>query len=67
VEIKRVEVVKLGNVVYVMAHGEIRGVKDGGENVGIVDRIIRNNIGGNRNWEDSEMRLNRHNKVWVIE
>jgi hypothetical protein len=38
---------ELGDVVYVMVlkpHGEVRGVKDGGKDVGIVDRVIGNNI-----------------------
>jgi hypothetical protein len=34
---------KLGNVMYVMVlkpHGEVRGVEDGGKDVGIVDRVV---------------------------
>jgi hypothetical protein len=54
---------KLGNVMYVMAlkpHGEVRGVEDGGKDVGIVDRVVRNNIHGSGSWEDSETRVDRH-------
>ena len=49
------------------SHSKIRGFKDVGKDVRIVDRIIRDNIGGNRSWEDSEMRLDRHNETGVIE
>ena len=61
---------KLENVVYVMAlepHSEVQGVKDGRKDVGIVDRVIGNNIRGSRSREDSEMRMNRHNETQMIE
>jgi len=70
VEIERVEVVNFGQVVDVVAlesHSKIRGFKDVGKDVGIVGRIIRDNIGGSRSREDSETRLGRHNKTGVIE
>ena len=70
VEIERVEVVNFGQVVDVVvleSHSKIRGFKDVGKDVGIVGRIIRDNIGGSRSREDSETRLGRHNKTGVIE
>src|SRR6202050_5121933 len=70
VEIERVEVVNFGQVVDVVvleSHSEIQGFKDVGKDVGIVGRIIRDNISGNRSQEDSEMRLGRHNETGVIE
>ena len=47
VEVEQVEVVNFGQVVDVVAlesHSEVRGFKDVGKNVGIVDRIIRDNM-----------------------
>ena len=61
---------ELGDVVYVMAlepHGEIRGVEDGGKDVGIVDRVVGNNICGSGSWEDSETRVDRHDGMRVDE
>src|ERR1700693_4390132 len=69
-EIERVKIMKLRDIVYVMAlepHGEIRGVKDGGKDVRIVDRVVGNNIRGSGSREDSEMRLDRHDGRWMNE
>ena len=52
---------KLGDVVYMMAlepHGEVQGV--GRKDVGIVDRVIGNNIHGIGSQEDSKTRVDRH-------
>ena len=65
-----IEVVNFGKVVDVVAlesHSEVRGFKNVGKDVWIVDRIIRDNISGNRSQEDSETRLDRHNEAGVIE
>src|ERR1700691_2274182 len=69
-EVERVKIMELGDVVYVMAlepHGEIRGVKDGGKDVRIVDRVVGNNIRGGGSREDSETRLDRHDGKWMKE
>ena len=69
-EIKQVEIMKLGNIVYVMAlepHDEVWGVEDGGKDVGIVDRVIGNNICGSGSWEDSETRVDKHNEMQLNE
>jgi len=69
-EVERVKIMELGDVVYVMAlepHGEIRGVKDGGKDVRIVDRVVGNNIRGGESREDSETRLDRHDGKWMNE
>jgi hypothetical protein len=61
---------ELRDVMYVMAlepHGEIRGVEDGGKDVGIVDRVVGNNIRGSGSREDSEMRLDRYDGTWMNE
>jgi hypothetical protein len=70
IEIEQVKIMELGDVMYVMAleaHGEIRGVEDGGKDVGIVDRVVRNNIRGGGSQEDSETRLDRHDGRWMNE
>jgi hypothetical protein len=41
-------------------HGEVRGVEDGGKDVGIVDRVIGNNICGSGSWQDSKTRVDGH-------
>ena len=61
---------ELRDVMYVMAlepHGEVRGVEDGRKDVGIVDRVIGNNICGSGSREDSETRLDRHDGRWMNE
>ena len=61
---------KLGNIVNMMAlkpHGEVRGVEDGGKDVGIVDKVIGNNICRSGSQEDSEMRVDRHDGMRMNE
>ena len=61
---------ELRDVMYVMAlepHGEVRGVEDGRKDVGIVDRVIGNNICGSGSQEDSEMRVDRHDGMQMNE
>ena len=61
---------ELRDVMYVMAlepHGEVRGVEDGRKDVGIVDRVVGNNIHGSGSREDSETRLDRHDGRWMNE
>ena len=62
-EVELVEIMKLGDVVYVMAlepHGEVQGVEDGRKDVRIVDRVIGNNICGSGSWQDSKTRVDGH-------
>ena len=56
------------NVVDVMMlepHSEKRGFKDGRMYIKIIRGIKRNNVGGNRGWENSKVRMNRHDEAGV--
>ena len=69
-EIEQVEIMELRDIVYVMAlkpHSKVRGVEDGGNNVGIVDRVIGDNIRRSGSREDSEARVDRHDGEWMNE
>ena len=69
-EIERVEIMELRDVVYMMAlkpHSEVQGVKDGGDDVGIVDRVVGDNICRSGSREDSEARVDRHDGEWMNE
>ena len=69
-EIEQVEIMELGDVMYVMRlepHCEIRGFEDAGKDVGIVDRVVRKDIRRSGSQENGKVRVDRHDEMRVIE